>query len=192
MARGRPKAFDRTDVLEKALGLFWSQGYEATGMAQLVQTMGIGRQSIYNAFGDKRALYLAALEHYYDTRMQKMLQGLRGEGSPLARLKATVQGAGSPNAKGCMVCNSMAEFGSHEPDVNAQLRRYVSAQEEAFANVLIQAQQAGEISSNAKPRVLARQLVATMQGMALLNRASIDNAFIGDAITASLSMLDQA
>ena len=63
---GRPRQFDRDEVLDKAIVLFWQQGFEATGVAQLSETLGIGKQSLYGTFGDKRGLYIAAIQRYSD------------------------------------------------------------------------------------------------------------------------------
>src|SRR5687768_16430305 len=63
---GRPKAFDRDDVLDRAMELFWQRGYEATSIGDLVDHLGVGRQSLYDTFGDKYALYREALDHYRD------------------------------------------------------------------------------------------------------------------------------
>ncbi|MEM7312514.1 MAG: helix-turn-helix domain-containing protein [Planctomycetota bacterium] len=63
--------------------LFWRQGYDATGIAELTEELGIGRQSLYGTFGDKRALFLASLERYQDQVMSQVLGLLSGEGSGL-------------------------------------------------------------------------------------------------------------
>jgi len=66
MKTGRPTEFDRNTALERAMVLFWRQGYEATSLSDLLGEMGIGRQSLYNAFGDKQALFIEAARHYGD------------------------------------------------------------------------------------------------------------------------------
>jgi TetR/AcrR family transcriptional repressor of nem operon len=63
----RPREFDREEALERATGVFWAKGYASTSTDDLLTAMGIGRQSLYNAFQDKRALYLEALERYQRT-----------------------------------------------------------------------------------------------------------------------------
>src|SRR6202011_688874 len=61
------KQFDRDEVLDRAMAAFWTRGYEATSIDDLVQATGIGRGSLYGTFGDKRQLFLAALDHYWNT-----------------------------------------------------------------------------------------------------------------------------
>ena len=74
----RPREFDREEALERATGVFWAKGYASTSTDDLLTAMGIGRQSLYNAFQDKRALYLEALERYQRTTTTGHLQRLNG------------------------------------------------------------------------------------------------------------------
>ena len=84
----RPREFDREDALERATGMFWAKGYASTSTDELLAAMGIGRQSLYNAFQDKRALYLEALERYQRTTVAGHLQRLNGAASPIAGVEA--------------------------------------------------------------------------------------------------------
>jgi len=70
---GRPREFEREDAIDKAMELFWEQGYEATGVAELCDRMGVGRQSLYNTFGDKESLFVEALSRYQQVRLAPML-----------------------------------------------------------------------------------------------------------------------
>src|SRR3954470_2591512 len=63
---GRPRSFDEDQVLDQIMFLFWQKGYEATGLVDLEQATGLGRQSLYGAFGDKRAFFLRVVEHYFE------------------------------------------------------------------------------------------------------------------------------
>ena len=84
----RPREFDREEALERATGVFWARGYASTSTDDLLRAMGIGRQSLYNAFQDKRALYLEALERYQRTTTAGHLQRLSGAASPIAGVEA--------------------------------------------------------------------------------------------------------
>ncbi len=122
---GRPREFERDDVLDKAMQLFWSQGYEATGVAELCSHMGLGRQSLYNTFGDKEALFNEALRHYRKARLQPMVETLRGSGSGLQNVRRILDGwetAGAQMAqRGCLMANSIAEFGMRDTRFSAVL-----------------------------------------------------------------------
>jgi hypothetical protein len=76
----RPREFDEAEALERAMGVFWSQGYEATSVEDLVGSTGLNRGSLYAAFGDKNALFLRALEHYRCLRMEELGACLEGTG----------------------------------------------------------------------------------------------------------------
>jgi len=87
----RPREFDREEALERATGVFWAKGFAATSTDDLLTAMGIGRQSLYNAFQD-RALYLEALERYQRTTTAGHLRRLDGAASPVAGIKALLLG----------------------------------------------------------------------------------------------------
>src|SRR3984885_10997246 len=125
----RPREFDREEALERATGVFWAKGYAATSTDDLLTAMGVGRQSLYNAFQDKRALYLEALERYQRTTVAGHLQRLNGAASPIAGVEALLSGLINDNddirALGCMGVGAICEFGSTDPDISA-LRSKVS------------------------------------------------------------------
>src|ERR1700684_3724771 len=127
--RARPREFDRDEALKRATGVFWAQGYAPTSTDDLLTAMGIGRQSLYNAFQDKRALYLEALERYQRTTTAGHLKRLNGTASPIAGIKALLLGLISDTddirALGCMGVGAICEFGSTDPDL-AALRAKVS------------------------------------------------------------------
>jgi TetR/AcrR family transcriptional regulator, transcriptional repressor for nem operon len=119
----RPREFDREEALERATGVFWAKGYASTSTDDLLTAMGIGRQSLYNAFLDKRALYLEALERYQRTSTAGHLRRLNGAASPVAGVKALLLGLISDNddtrALGCMGVGAICEFGATDPDIAA-------------------------------------------------------------------------
>ena len=88
----RPREFDRDEVLDRAMRVFWEKGYAATSTDDLLAAMNIGRQSLYNAFGDKRRLYLEALERYQANSTSGHLGRLNGAASPLAGIEALLLG----------------------------------------------------------------------------------------------------
>src|ERR1700730_2144482 len=76
----RQKEFDRDEVLHKAMEVFWSRGYEASSIQDLVKRMGINRQSLYDTFGDKHTLYLQALDRYREVEGRKIVELLEQPG----------------------------------------------------------------------------------------------------------------
>jgi TetR/AcrR family transcriptional repressor of nem operon len=90
MAGGRPKEFDTPEVLQRAMELFWRQGYAAVSLPELLRAMGISRQSLYDTFGSKRELYIGAIEHYRATQLSLALALLEREGSPVENVRSVV------------------------------------------------------------------------------------------------------
>ena len=112
----RPREFDRDEALEKAINVFWAQGFAATTTDDLRDAMGIGRQSFYNTFGDKRQVYLEALRAYQRRSTSEHLARLTTPESPIAGIRDLLVGVVSEDdarrALGCMGIGSVIEFGT--------------------------------------------------------------------------------
>jgi TetR/AcrR family transcriptional regulator, transcriptional repressor for nem operon len=193
MAAGRPRGFDETDVLEKATQVFWSQGYKATSVAHLEEATGLGRQSLYNAFGGKRALFQASLTHYEDTRAAEFSAGLAGAADPMATIQHVVgswaKAARANSCRGCLLLNTASEFGGRDPDMVATVTHVLQAQHQALAATLTRAQAAGQLAADANPVALARRLQATLHGLTLMSRLDPDDAVLDDVVADTLSSL---
>ncbi len=178
MTRGPQKQFDRDEVLDRAMTHFWAHGYEGSGMAALLDSMGIGRQSLYDTFGDKRSLFLEALTRYFGSQVGPVLALLRSPGSPMGNLRKVFQAWENMDHKsgscGCMAGNSLAEFGRHDEDVVRIIRGYFGTLEDGFCGVFERAREAGELKTPIPPRDLARMLVSTGQGLALMSKLGDD------------------
>ena len=96
MTRGKPLSFDRDQALERAMEFFWNHGYEASGMTDLLEHMGIGRQSLYDTFGDKHSLFVEAIKHYNQRMTHELVSQLNGDGSPLERIRKAVTSIATP------------------------------------------------------------------------------------------------
>src|SRR5712671_3105788 len=123
----RQKEFNREEALQKAMEVFWSRGYEAASIQDLVKHMGINRQSLYDTFGDKHALYLQALDRYSALEGRKLLLLLEGDGSVKRALRRLFAGVveGSLCAgerRGCFMGNAMSELAGrcHETALRAR------------------------------------------------------------------------
>lgn len=195
MAAGRPRSFDERDVLERATQVFWSQGFEATSVADLEAATGLGRQSLYNAFGGKRALYQACLGHYEQTRAAGFGDCLAAAPDPLGAVQAVVR-SWAPSARpatcrGCLFLNAVSEFGGRDPALLATVSRVLESQQRALADCLRAAQEAGQIAPDTDPTALARRLQATGQGLQLMSRLDPDPAVFDDIVRDTLASLDR-
>lgn len=193
MSPGPEKSFDRDEVLEKAMLLFWERGYEATGISHLLERTGIGRQSLYDTFGSKREMFLESLGHYFRTRVGPLLAQLRAPGSPRENLIKTFQLAeksmAGQNFHGCMIGNTTAELTDRDPEIQELVRGYFHAMEDAFAEVLGRGQKAGEFPGDIEARDLARVFVHTLQGLTLLHKVLRDPGTSRSVIESTLKLL---
>lgn len=168
------------------MDLFWSQGYESTGMSALCDRMGLGRQSVYNTFGDKESLFAEALRHYRQTMLRRMVDLLDSPGSGLANVE-TVLGMWEERShgnteQGCLMANSIAELGMKEPKISKALAQMLSEMEAAFYRALKRAEDDGELPSGRDPRALARLLTTVGQGLSAIGKVDPSGAIAHDAI----------
>src|SRR3984957_17235061 len=174
----RPREFDREEALERATGVFWAKGYASTSTDELLAAMGIGRQSLYNAFRDKRALYLEALERYQRTTTAGHLQRLNGAPSPIAGVKALLLGLISDNddtlALGCMGVGAICEFGATDPDIAALRSKISPVFHGRLVERLKEGQAAGEIDRSLDCATAASFIQMTMQSIQLAARGGMD------------------
>jgi AcrR family transcriptional regulator len=174
----RPREFDRDQALLEAMHVFWSKGFAATSTDDLLKAMGIGRQSMYNAFGDKRQLYLEALGHYMRTTTAAHLARLNSADSALDGIFELLNGLaaeGDRNVRlGCMGVCSAIEFGPSDEQVN-QLRQRATEQVSSRLCERIAAGQAtGEIATDMSAAQAASFVQLAMNGLQLAARAGVE------------------
>jgi TetR/AcrR family transcriptional repressor of nem operon len=190
---GRPKQFAENDALEKALDLFWQRGYQGVGLTELLKEMGIARQSLYDTFGNKRQLFIKAIEHYRDTRLAGALALLERDGSPTQNVKDLVrffeQLAVDKRARGCLVANSLVEIGSGDAEIRELLSQILGLLEKSIEKALARARRAGELPAGRSPRALARALTNALIGMAVTGKLGQSKAMVQDIYAGTLAML---
>ncbi len=193
MTRGPEKQFDPDVALEKAMNLFWANGYAATGMSEIQAELGIGRKSLYDTFGCKRDLYIKALQKYGRYSAAMHLGALNGEGPALDQIRALMRdGADShaePGSLGCMLGVCSAEFGRSDPEIAAIAQKHLGVVEEAFFKAFERAKTSGELNLETDSRDLARMFVALVQGMAVTGRTNTDSAVPHSVVEAALGLL---
>jgi TetR/AcrR family transcriptional repressor of nem operon len=170
----RPREFDRAQALNKAMAVFWLKGYAATSTADLLEAMQIGRQSMYDTFGDKHALYLEALRLYNESSVGELLRSLQ-LGSALEGLANMLfTFAARPekdNAKGCMGVNAVCEFGQADPEVNALRDASSKMLNKAVEQVLRDAVAAGEMGADTNIADAVAFIASTLAGMKVSAKA---------------------
>jgi TetR/AcrR family transcriptional repressor of nem operon len=151
---GRPRGFDDATVLGAAMRLFWREGYSGASMPQISAATGLSTSSLYNAYGSKLDLLVAALDHYSDTVLDSFMLGPLARGGDgladvdafLDRLAATID---ATHPRGCLTVNTIAEFRDPPPPVAARTARYRSQLRQALRAALSRARHLGEIPADA-------------------------------------------
>ena len=194
MSRGPDKQFDPDVALGRAMDLFWAKGYAATGMAELQAEMGIGRKSLYDTFGNKRQLFIKALQLYTSTVAQEIFAQLERPGSPLGnvrRLMRKVQSQHSqPESNGCMLGVGMAQFRTDDAEMAKVLRHHMKGVEQAYYQTFKRAQEQGELGETTNIRDLARLLMGMHQGLALIGRVEESAAIPRSIVNGALAALE--
>jgi AcrR family transcriptional regulator len=182
----RPRAFDETDVVAAAQDRFWSYGYAATSLDDLVKATGLSKGSIYNTFSDKHTLYLRTFERYCEDVIAQVATLLDGPDETAAdRLRALfdgIAGAGE-STPGCFLGKATAELAALDGDVQTVARRTFDRLENHLFRSVVAAQRAGSIAASRDPRKTARHLLATLRGLDALASAGVERDVLADAVT---------
>ena len=169
---GRPKAFDRDQALDQAVQLFWAQGYDATSMSDLRKAMGIGRQSLYDTFGDKQQLFGEVLDRYIGWNDEILAvafpadAGVDALRQHLYRVVHTMTD-GAPR-KGCLLMRTCNQVAPHDDRVAARTQAALQSMTDTFRRVLEGAQSRGEISGDVDPTTAGRYLTSQAAGLGVL------------------------
>jgi len=165
----RPKEFDQEKALRKAIRLFSQQGFAASSTDELMRVMNVGRQSMYDTFGDKRALFLKALKMYVTESVRSITAELERPGSALSAVQNALMTFAErkdlSSAEGCMGLNAISEFGQRDADVTRISRNAAHLLRQTLMHVLIRAKNQGEISSDANLDSMADFFESTLAGI---------------------------
>src|ERR1700751_2593303 len=190
----RTKEFNPEKSLDAAVEVFWQQGYEHTSLDALMEKMGIARQSLYDTFGDKRALYLKALERYRDRNhayLRNVFEGDRSLKKGFSRIFTDlIEESRKEHERGCLLLSANLELASHDQMVAQFLRENQATVEEIFERALRRARKRREIDANKDPDSLARFFATTIQGMRATARLDHDRKALKSVATIALAALD--
>jgi TetR/AcrR family transcriptional repressor of nem operon len=189
----RPRTFDEEEVLEGAVLAFRESGYDGVSLPQLIDRLGICRQSLYATFGDKRGLYRKALELWGRREIDAKLALLAAPGSHLENVRTVVRGwadlATRCPSEGCLTARAIVEARG-DPDARAVAEAQVARLEAGFREALERAREAGELRPEVRPERLARALVTAAYGIGVLARLESSGPRIGDTVSVLLALLD--
>lgn len=184
----RKKNFDRTEVLDRAVKMFWQRGFEATSIDDLVAATGVQRGSLYATFGSKEQLFIEALDRYWEQIAASMMSALDhadpGDAIRLMLKSIVTRTKDSRWPRGCLFTNSALECPTAPDRIVRRISEGISLQESAIYHVLRSAQISGLLHPRQDARALARLFVALAQGMNVVNKATGDTAILEDIVEA--------
>jgi TetR/AcrR family transcriptional regulator, transcriptional repressor for nem operon len=190
----RAKAFDPARALAKAMTVFWRLGYEHASMDVLLREMGIAKQSLYDTFGDKRALYLQALAHYRDETNARTREVLESNPSVRDGFATLLFGLSAESraqhARGCLLLSANMERDTGDAVIAGFLRNNQVQVESIFGDALRRAQSTGELPAKQDVTALARYFVATIQGMRAMARLRSDRRALEQVAKIALTVFD--
>ncbi len=189
----RPQTFNEIEVLNTAMGLFWSQGYVATGMAQILETTELKPGSFYNVFSNKRALFIRALKHYIDHIVDARIAEYLDASDPIRAIEEFFQSACEPLperlGRGCLLTNTATEIGTEDDEINEVVWRGLHKIELAFKRRIIEAKDTHQLPGELKPPPTALHLLSCYQGMCVIGRLTQDREKLRSLAKSALKVL---
>jgi TetR/AcrR family transcriptional repressor of nem operon len=190
----RPREFDETTVLDAAMQCFWAHGYEATSVKDLIERTGLTAASLYNAYGDKRAMFRTALDHYIEKSIGARLQ--RSESlPPRDAVRAFFEdilrrSLSDRERKGCMIVNCALEMAPHDKEFRETIVETLGRLEAFFLNCVERGQADGTITSAVPAVGLAQHLLGVLMGVRVLARVRPERSLLEGVINTALVFLD--
>ncbi len=190
----RPKEFDQDAVLNRAVELFRQRGFRGASFGEITEALGVGRQSLYDTFGDKDALFHAALKRYRERGIADMRRILEAPGTLRDTLIRVFDAAISAHCEGkgygCLMANSMVEMSKEDAATRAAAIEHARAVEGLLAARLGRAQREGDLAPEKDPVALARYFHHTLVGLSVAARAFENSDVLRASARFSLSALD--
>jgi TetR/AcrR family transcriptional regulator, transcriptional repressor for nem operon len=192
-AMARPREFDEGAVLDAAVLCFWKQGYEATSVRDLVAHIGITAASLYNAFGDKRALYQRALDHYVEASIADRIRRCEAL-PPRQAIEAFFEdivkrSLNDRDRKGCMLVNAALDVAPHDPAFRKVVAEVLIGIEAFFLACVRAGQADGTITRSLPAETLSQNLLGVLTGIRVLARVRPERALLEGVVAPALALL---
>jgi TetR/AcrR family transcriptional regulator, transcriptional repressor for nem operon len=170
----RPRSFDEERVLRDLRDQFWNSGYAGTSLQDLMRVSGLGKGSLYAAYGDKHQLFLRTLRGYVDESHGYLKDAINTDKPAIDILRAIIAAPAGPGApRGCLMANSTCELASADPDVLAEARRTYDTTTALIAECVTRAQREGDLAADRDAVDLARAILAAQQGLVFMGRTGM-------------------
>jgi len=191
---GRPREFDIDAAVADAIEVFRAHGYHGASVQDLTEGTGLARGSLYKAFGDKRTLFLAALDHYTAASLRRVGDALNRPGSARAAIREALLGyarraAAAQGQQGCLIVAAAMEMMPDDVEVSALITRMFRRMQDLFAAAVIRGQSSGEIAADLDERAIARLLLCTIQGLRVLGKTGPSEQDMTEVVEMALRAL---
>ncbi|WP_173401581.1 TetR/AcrR family transcriptional regulator [Bradyrhizobium cosmicum] len=175
--RGRPRSFDVDVAVERAMEVFWSRGYHATALPDLLRATRLSRGSLYAAFGDKHSLFLRALDRYIADALTRIDIELAPDREPVDGLRAFLAGyvdrtSGANGRRGCLLVATAMEMAGQDAEVGRRIASFFKAMETRLTAALSRARAAGLLADGVEPSSAARILVCFVEGLRVVGKTA--------------------
>ncbi len=192
---GRQKEFDEAKAIDGAVDCFWARGYEATSVRDLAERMGIGGASLYNAYGGKRALFVAALARYADRSMRERIARLESDGRPKEAIRAFLaeiieRSLADRDRKGCLLVNSALDVAPHDAEIGKVVAGYLDEIRAFFRRNIEAGRSTGQMPRNLDAAAVSAHLLGVLMGIRVLARTTPDRALLESVARPALGLLD--
>jgi TetR/AcrR family transcriptional repressor of nem operon len=190
----RPREFDEHTVLDAAIDVFWTKGYEASSTRDLAARTGLTASSLYAAFGDKRGLFRRALDRYL-CRLREKMARLERTVSPALAITAffedtIARSLADKQRRGCMLVNSVLEASPQDAELRGAIANELTLIQDFFERCFVAGQKRLEIPFRHSAEDAARHLLAVLLGIRVLARARAERQLLTGAVRQALHSLD--
>jgi len=191
----RLKAFNEERAIDAAVDCFWARGYEATSVRDLAESMGIGGSSLYNAYGDKRALFGKSLERYANRSMRERIARLEARHQPKQAVQAfraeiIDRSLKDPDRRGCLLVNSALDVAPHDARIGRVVAGYLDEIRAFFRRNLEAARKANQVPRKLDPDKVSGHLLGVVLGIRVLARTGAKRRLLEGVARPALDLLD--
>lgn len=184
----RPKSFDKGEIIDIAMEAFWTTGFSSTGIATLVEKMGLKPSSLYSAFGSKEALFLEVLNRYSEISLSQIDLILNSATSPLAGVQnllntIAMQAVDSVDCRGCLLVNTLLDGGCSYQSIQEATRAHLAKVESLIIDRLHQAQEQGELDAVKDIESMSALFMTILWGLRVLARTNPEQTKVNAILT---------
>jgi len=192
---GRPREFDMDLALDQAVRLFAERGFHAASIGELAEAMGVTVGSIYKAFEDKRAIFVAALDRQSSQRNGELQRHLRAGANGRDKVRLTLEfyadiSCGVSGRQGCLVVGTAVELANFDPEIAGRVVDALTRREQLLADLLREGQGDGSVAAGVDVAATARCLLCLLQGLRVVGKTSPTLADMRAAVGVALKLLD--